>query len=386
MTLAEATATGIVVCNKAQIAEATALLAPVRERDRTHRPEHAGTVEILVERGLQVARPAVASGSRLVERRMCAPAQIFENAFAVYHAQPWSARAGQKLRIVGFRNGFTKYLPSTSAIDALGGGDRAAIVDAIAELFAVNAVSVYDWLTGVPSASFDTSPLLELARVTGPQEMLQAAVRPYVGTLRRQYRMHPSLSLVPRALFYFGEALVDGVSGDRSGCRVTLVPVVTRTKAETNDAEAAAICKVLAALDNDDAARRDRPHILVITPYRAQERRLKQKIGEIAGGLTNIVVEVLTLDSCQGREAEYVFISLVRAESTTFLDGPKRWNVALTRARQGLFIVGDVDAYLREASKTRGDPRTQAGGRPQMSVLARIIEAYEAQIAGRPLQ
>jgi len=126
----------------------------------------------------------------------------------------------------------------------------------------------------------------------------------------------------------------------------------------------------------------------VITPYRAQERELSKAVqtASIAGGWGRIAVEVCTLDRCQGRESEYVFISLVRNRATPFLDAPKRWNVALTRAMVGLFIFGDIEAYLREAAGAR--KRVAEGGRgdrPVMSLLARILEAYDNQIIGQSL-
>jgi len=113
---------------------------------------------------------------------------------------------------------------------------------------------------------------------------------------------------------------------------------------------------------------------LVITPYRAQERELGRAIGALR--LEHVDVEVCTLDRCQGREADYVFISLVRNRSTPFLDAPKRWNVAMTRAIQGLVLIGDIDNYLREANKARGYIRQNPHkGNPLMSLLARILES-----------
>lgn len=379
---------GIVVCSAAQLDAAIAFVSPARGRDRTYTPAQFGTVELLVERGLHVTRPAHASGVRLVEPRHRAAVRIFESAFAVYHAQPWTARARQKLRLVGSRNGLEKFLPSRAALAVLAEhgaspGSREDLLDAIAGRFAINAVSVYDWLTRVPAEHFDTSPLRELAGVVQPQQALREAVRPYVGTLRKQYRMHSSLSRVPRELFYFGEALDDGAPDRQPGCRVQLLPVrAPRQEGETNEVEAQAICDVLAGLNAQEHG--ERPHILVITPYRAQERLLGERVEALrgSGGLARVDVEVCTLDRCQGREAEYVFISLVRSHATPFLDAPKRWNVALTRAMQGLFIVGDIAAYQREAESARQDVRARSrDGRPLMSLLARIVEAYARQIA-----
>ena len=391
-TLEEAREAGIVVCAAAQTDAAAAFLSPARGRDRTHEPAHAGSVDILVERGLCVPRPAFADGTRFVEPRLRAPVRIYDGAFAVYHAQPWTVRAGQQLRPVGSRHGVGKYLPSTEALTVLRAGgaafipSRAALIAAVAERFAINAVSVYDWLTGIPTEHFDTSPLRELEAVTRPLAALREDVRPFVGTLRKQYRMHSSLSRVPRGLFYFHEALDDGSPDKQPGCRVRLMQVAAAgDEREANDSEARSICEVLEALNAADASRVHRPNILVITPYRAQERRICEVIGAVQarGGLEHLDIEVCTLDRCQGREAEYVFISLVRGRATPFLDVPKRWNVALTRAMEGLFIFGDINAYLDEADAARRDPRARTrDGRPLMSLLARMLEAYDLQIAG----
>jgi superfamily I DNA and/or RNA helicase len=129
---------------------------------------------------------------------------------------------------------------------------------------------------------------------------------------------------------------------------------------------------------------------MIITPYRKQEAALERAIGDLLtrGTIANLEIEVCTLDRCQGREAEYVLISLVRRRASTFLDMPKRWNVALTRAMENLFIVGNIDAYRGEARKARQDPRALPSakvanpkqGRVLMSLLAAIVEAYDRQI------
>jgi hypothetical protein len=391
-TLDAAKGPGVIVCSPADFNRACEFLSPVRHRDRTFNPEPMGSVSILVERGVGLPRPTFASGMRLVEPRMRAQALIFDNAFAVYHAQPWAKRAQQKLTVVRFRNGLDKYLPSEAAIRALGDDPVAArevrcrLIEGIASRYAINAVSVYDWLTGVPVEEFDTTPLRDLGGVMAPLVGLRDIVHPFVGLLRKQYRMHASLSKVPRELFYFGDALEDGVRGSQPGCRARLLQVQDGgAGGETNPREATHICTVLAQLSASGAAAKEPSSILVITPYRAQERLLAQLVDQalVRGDLNSVNVEVCTLDRCQGREADYVFISLVRNRATPFLDAPKRWNVALTRAKQGLFLVGDIDAYLREAAAARREVlRRPEFERPLMSMLARILESYDRQIAG----
>ncbi len=388
---------GILLCLPDQTTEAAAFLAPASRRDRTHNPSQSGTVDILVERGLNLERPGFATGMRFIAPRMRSQALVFDNAFSVYHIQPWAVRARQKLRVVSFRNGLEKYLPSSVAIATLWLGEvgqdadvrRGVLIDQMAERFALNTVSVYDWLTGIPADYFDTSPLRELAVVADSLGKLREAVKPFVGTLKKQYRMRSSLSKVPRELFYFDEALFDGNPSSEVRCRVQLVQVIGDQEGEVNQREAKAILDMLVKLNGSDAACERQPKILVITPYKAQERLLEDEVAtaQRSGGLDRVEVEVCTLDRCQGREAEFVFISLVRNRATTFMDAPKRWNVALTRAREGLFIFGDVDAFLTEASTERARSRGGFRGgrdpsdtRPMMSLLARILEAYDQQI------
>ena len=386
---------GILVCTKEHMDNAVAALSPSRGRDRTHNPGHRGSVRILVELGVDVPRPEFASGARLVEPRECAHARVFDTSFNVYHAQPWQKQANQKLNVVAFRNGVIKYLPSGGALAGLEGKQVAssthaaaadALIDGIAERYAVNVVSVYDWITGMPTEHFDTPPLSRLADLDRTQSGLRSAVLPFVGVLGKQYRMHPSLSKLPRDLFYFGQALADGKDDPRTDCRVRLVRVVADGPVkETNAKEADDICTLLSTLNSQRvSAKAGRQRILIITPYRKQEALINQAIHKIArqAGLDHIETEVCTLDRCQGREAEYVFISLVRGRSTVFLDAPKRWNVALTRAIEGLIIFGDIESYLEEAAKAHRYVRQNAGAtRPKMSLLARVLQTYERQIA-----
>jgi hypothetical protein len=80
--------------------------------------------------------------------------------------------------------------------------------------------------------------------------------------------------------------------------------------------------------------------VAVIAPYGAQVQRLRQLLApRVEEGL-----EVDTVDGFQGREKEAVVVSLVRANEAGevgFLADVRRMNVALTRARKKLVVVGD---------------------------------------------
>jgi len=77
--------------------------------------------------------------------------------------------------------------------------------------------------------------------------------------------------------------------------------------------------------------------VAVIAPYAAQVRWLREQWDAED-------LEIDTVDGFQGREKEAVLISCVRSNSTGeigFLSDTRRMNVALTRARRKLIVVGD---------------------------------------------
>jgi superfamily I DNA and/or RNA helicase len=77
--------------------------------------------------------------------------------------------------------------------------------------------------------------------------------------------------------------------------------------------------------------------LAIITPYAAQARYLRTQLAESG-------IEVDTIDGFQGREKDAVLISLVRSnedQEIGFLKETRRLNVALTRARKHMTVVGD---------------------------------------------
>jgi superfamily I DNA and/or RNA helicase len=82
--------------------------------------------------------------------------------------------------------------------------------------------------------------------------------------------------------------------------------------------------------------------IAVITPYSKQVAYIKTLITEAGVPLPDIS----TVDGIQGREKECIIISLVRSNSKQgigFLKDWRRMNVAVTRARRMLVLIGNAE-------------------------------------------
>ncbi|MBN0973336.1 MULTISPECIES: serine/threonine-protein kinase [unclassified Gordonia (in: high G+C Gram-positive bacteria)] len=92
---------------------------------------------------------------------------------------------------------------------------------------------------------------------------------------------------------------------------------------------------------------RDKLEVLVIAPYVAQVAELNQQIAPLLGRLRHLSITVMSVDAVQGRESDVTIFSVTRSNATAALGfiGPDYWrriNVALSRARFGLTIVGDA--------------------------------------------
>lgn len=75
----------------------------------------------------------------------------------------------------------------------------------------------------------------------------------------------------------------------------------------------------------------------IITPYEGQRDLIENSINDLN-------IEVASIDAFQGREKDFIIFSAVRSNSKSFigfLKDRRRLNVALTRAKSGLFIIGN---------------------------------------------
>ena len=96
----------------------------------------------------------------------------------------------------------------------------------------------------------------------------------------------------------------------------------------------------------------ERLEVLVIAPYRSQVDELRRKLARLS--FKHLDAVVMSVDAVQGREADVAILSVTRSNSEGKLgflgaDYWRRINVALSRARYGLMIVGDA-AFIQGTS------------------------------------
>ncbi|XP_057665488.1 probable helicase senataxin [Diorhabda carinulata] len=126
-----------------------------------------------------------------------------------------------------------------------------------------------------------------------------------------------------------------------------------------NSNEVYLICNILKTL-NINIKPNCSYSIGIITPYRAQKEMIMKGIAEAMLN-SKVSITVNTVDSFQGMENDIIIISCVRYSSNCFLANEQRLNVALTRAKQALYIIGNYSLFkqcrplydLREDAKKR---------------------------------
>lgn len=163
-------------------------------------------------------------------------------------------------------------------------------------------------------------------------------------SLDTQYRMSTTICNMISKVFYDGQ-LKDGrqTAIDSSLNWITYEPTRTWPIFEKkdskpqvyNDDECRIIKKLIGDIVSSNSGGRT---IAVIAPYRAQIRHLKECIGDI----DNVLID--TVDGFQGKEADVVIFSVTRTSgSYRFLSDSRRLNVALSRAKDRIIIVGEIE-------------------------------------------
>lgn len=153
------------------------------------------------------------------------------------------------------------------------------------------------------------------------------------------------------------------------------------SESKSNRAEALLLLRHLRSLLSAGVKASD---IALLTPYNAQLAHLSSLLPTIISNSANAKtspnpgfdeaelseVEIGSIDGFQGREKEVVILSLVRSNEEHeigFLGEKRRLNVAMTRARRQLVVVGDADTIGGSArrgghSGGKGETGNGSGG------------------------
>lgn len=168
--------------------------------------------------------------------------------------------------------------------------------------------------------------------------------------LKTQYRCHPHISSISNKFFYDSK-LEDGVSmEDRS----SLIPSISSSVAVVdvpfghesysqrsiyNDIEARTVGNIVKSLVEQGICLND---IGIIAFYKAHVDCLKSHVRGVLTDPNVDALQVATVDSFQGAEKNVIILSSATTRPSTFATDACRLNVALTRAKRHLLLVGNV--------------------------------------------
>lgn len=181
---------------------------------------------------------------------------------------------------------------------------------------------------------------------------------PKISFLNVQYRMHEAIMGFSNEQFYNNELVADDtvknhllnletgkpvVFIDTAGCGFE-EKINPEFKSRFNPDEFQMLCEHLYLLiDAYQEKEMPLPSIGIISPYREQVIYMKNQVAEDEK-LAKLSLSINTIDAFQGQERDLIYISLVRSNGKGeigFLKDYRRMNVAMTRARKKLVVLGD---------------------------------------------
>ncbi|KAL6552045.1 hypothetical protein OROGR_008199 [Orobanche gracilis] len=189
--------------------------------------------------------------------------------------------------------------------------------------------------------------------------------------LNVQYRMHHSISLFPNSEFYakqikdgrnvtdkaYDKRFLEGkLFGSYSFINVTHgKEQLDNRNSRKNNAEVYVLAAIVSRLSKECTNSKQKVRVGCLSPYRGQVLAIQESLGKTYSSDPNEMfsVNVRSVDGFQGGEEDVIIISTVRCNgngSVGFLDNRNRTNVALTRARYCLWIVGNGATLLNSGS------------------------------------
>ncbi|MCC6805960.1 MAG: AAA family ATPase [Deltaproteobacteria bacterium] len=179
------------------------------------------------------------------------------------------------------------------------------------------------------------------------ERLMQSKTPPPSVMLEEQYRMHEDIMRYPSQALYEGKlvaaASVKARKLDGDWPALLFVDTAGRGFDEAKAGEQGSTLNEGEAALAIDLARKIAAtglapeHIGILSPYAAQVQQLRGLAGDDA-------FEINSIDGFQGREKDAIIVTLVRSNEDRdigFLSELRRLNVALTRAKKSLVVIGD---------------------------------------------
>lgn len=188
--------------------------------------------------------------------------------------------------------------------------------------------------------------------------------------LDTQYRMHPEISRFPVWRFYGGE-IGDGpnvvfkshrrrlLRGNMFGpysfinVRGGRESSEEHSRSPKNTIEIAVVSLIVERLFRESASSGTRLSVGILSPYNAQVRAFQEKLEKPYGSRDGFSLKIKSVDGFQGGEEDVIIISTVRSNedgAVGFLRDAKRTNVALTRAKHCLWVIGNATTLSKNRS------------------------------------
>jgi ATP-dependent RNA/DNA helicase IGHMBP2 len=174
--------------------------------------------------------------------------------------------------------------------------------------------------------------------------------------LQVQYRMHAHIMQFSNQWFYSGRLVAHDSAGQRTlGSAQAAMPVLEFIDTAGCGFQEERCAQTGSYLNRDEyrllrehmdpflhQVWQENPRIGVLSPYKAQVLYMQEEI--IADYPEGFDISIQTVDGFQGQERDIIYISLVRSndeQQIGFLKDYRRMNVAMTRSRKKLIIIGD---------------------------------------------
>ncbi|WP_416808989.1 AAA domain-containing protein [Bacillus thuringiensis] len=189
-------------------------------------------------------------------------------------------------------------------------------------------------------------------------------------TLTSQFRMHPVISNLVNTSFYQTYNINTKIKADNRKHNLDFDEVVlwldtsmhSGNKEEKyndsyrNNLEVRVIKKEIERINKIYADKNINASIAIISGYNAQKQLLINSIEPGNSKWTNVKIQIDNIDAFQGSECDIVLYSLVRSNDNYdlgFLRDQRRVNVALSRGKNCLYIVGNKECVLNSNVKQK---------------------------------